>query len=674
MAESSRQAPNWYTNAGIILHADHHTREDWSVGAEADPERTRAAIRRVDPDVIQIHAKGNPGWTTYPSDVGFTPPKLERDVLGIWRDIARQDGKPFSVYYNLGRDGEIMKRHPEWNRVDSGGSLRDRMLSYASDVRTRYLWPQIDEIIDRYDPDGFWFDGSCFTVLTSYQEPEIDAWKTRSRKPVPRTPVAAGFDEYKELHRALYRDLVHETARRIHEKKPGCLVAVNLAYTTLMPEKPDDEIDYLTVDIADSVRRIGPVAAMMDGQGQPYDLMVAVWWSDARFIGDVERTLAPTPAQLRQEAAIILSRGGRFSAWDTPTPESALADDRIDRLAELVPWVREREPWTKFTRNRPAVSVLHSDLTHYANTRDHESCFLNRWPVLQIECDMLDAHHLPYEILPAWRLAEGTIAGTVLMIEDPHALRAEEVAAIENYAADGGRVLLTGDALIAGGADLRRRAGIRTVGKRGVPAAVTVGGGSEPAIGVTLSHDVVLGGADVLVSGKKDGAEFPLLTCLDGVYYCPIAIHSELATRRYEPFPFPRLPGDESITEGEMHDIAAMWELLLSYVFPRQERPLRTDAPAHIHLTLREQPKEARIIVHMINRHAGRVTGGTLFPRIEHIATADSCTVAVRLDAKPKSVGIAPSAREIGDYSYHQGVLELRVPEFESHQMVVIQL
>ncbi|NOX53822.1 MAG: hypothetical protein GXP27_05175, partial [Planctomycetes bacterium] len=109
---------NWYTNSFFLLHEDHHTTDRYEVGRDADPQQTARLVNLAGPDVIQIHAKGNPGWTTYPTQVGFTPPKLRRDVLQVWRDVADKYGYPFSVYYNIGRDGEIMKRHPDWNRSD----------------------------------------------------------------------------------------------------------------------------------------------------------------------------------------------------------------------------------------------------------------------------------------------------------------------------------------------------------------------------------------------------------------------------------------------------------------------------------------------------------------------------------------------------------------------------
>ena len=100
---------NWYTRSFYLLHEDHHTQDVHEVGRDAAADETARLINLSRPDVIQIHAKGNPGWTTYPSQIGFTPHLLRRDVLDVWRKIADENGYPFSVYYNIGRDGEIMR-------------------------------------------------------------------------------------------------------------------------------------------------------------------------------------------------------------------------------------------------------------------------------------------------------------------------------------------------------------------------------------------------------------------------------------------------------------------------------------------------------------------------------------------------------------------------------------
>ncbi len=159
---------NWYTRSFYLLHEDHHTSDAHEVGRDAHPDETARLINLSRPDVIQIHAKGNPGWTTYPSQVGHTPPKLRRDVMQVWKTIAEENEYPLSAYFNIGRDGQIMQRHPEWNRSDAQGKEIDKALCYHSGVAQQYLWPMIREIMDKYRPDGWWFDGSCFTVRLCY--------------------------------------------------------------------------------------------------------------------------------------------------------------------------------------------------------------------------------------------------------------------------------------------------------------------------------------------------------------------------------------------------------------------------------------------------------------------------------------------------------------------------
>ncbi|MBM3333465.1 hypothetical protein FJY63_02275, partial [Candidatus Sumerlaeota bacterium] len=93
---------DWHSKSFYLLHEDYHTVAGAEVGRDADRPEVERLIALSRPDSIQIHAKGNPGWTTYPSRVGHTPPRLARDVLGMWRDIARRNGYHWSIYYNIG--------------------------------------------------------------------------------------------------------------------------------------------------------------------------------------------------------------------------------------------------------------------------------------------------------------------------------------------------------------------------------------------------------------------------------------------------------------------------------------------------------------------------------------------------------------------------------------------
>jgi len=220
---------NWYEESFFLLHEDHHTQGQFEVGRDASLEQTLRLVGLCKPDVIQIHAKGNPGWTTYSTQIGHTPPQLARDVLAIWRDAARRGGYHFSAYYNIGRDGEIMARRPEWNRVRADGQPVERSLCYHSGVAEGYLWPLIREILARYQPEGFWFDGSVFTVQPCYCQVCRKRFQHEQNLPAPKKNSDRGWAQYQEMQRQIYLEFVEQTIAEIHTLDPKCLVAGNWA-------------------------------------------------------------------------------------------------------------------------------------------------------------------------------------------------------------------------------------------------------------------------------------------------------------------------------------------------------------------------------------------------------------------------------------------------------------
>jgi hypothetical protein len=348
------EAGNWYERSFFLLHLDHHTNDQMEVGRDADPIETARLINRAKPDVIQIHAKGNPGWTTYPSKVGHTPPKLARDVMQVWTDIARDQGYVFSAYYNIGRDREIMSRHPAWNRVRADGTPQDNMLCYHSGVAAEYLWPMIDEIMDRYRPGGFWFDGSCFTVTNCYCEKCRSRFRRDYQLEAPKNPEQPGWATFKEMQRQVYREFCAQTVARIKQRDPVCLVAINWAYGWRMPEEPPSGVDYFTGDTGCEADQIAPAAIWYDSQGRPFDLMTTVFYADS------EGAHLKPPWQLEQEMGIIVAHGGRYFAWDNPTPASALVAERYEMLGRVVsPFLRSRQTWCLDSRALPDVALFH---------------------------------------------------------------------------------------------------------------------------------------------------------------------------------------------------------------------------------------------------------------------------------------------------------------------------
>ena len=103
------------------------------------------------------------------------------------------------------------------------------------------------------------------------------------------------------------------------------------------------------------------------------------------------------------------------------------------------------------------------------------------------------------------------------------------------------------------------------------------------------------------------------------------------------------------------------------------ERPIDTDAPEHVHMTVREQSDSDRVVVHLVNRHAGRRAAGSIFPCIQEIQPVLPFRLSVRVGFKPSSVSLAPDIAPISGYRHEDGVISLDVPGFDIHSLVVIQ-
>ena len=650
---------NWYERSFYLLHEDHHTGSAHEVGRDADPNETARLVALSRPDVVQIHAKGNPGWTTYPTKIGHAPPKLRRDVLGVWRDLAAGGGYAFSVYYNIGRDGEIMKRRPAWNRVRADGKPYDRALCYHSGVAEAYLWPMIREIMDRYRPAGFWFDGSCFTVQLCYCDTCRRRFRRETKLDAPKGPSEKGWGRYHEMQRRVYRELIAKTAAMIHARDANCLVAFNWAYSLRMPETPPKGIDYLTGDIGDRVEGLSPEAHWYDSLDRPFDLMTKI---HTRYpVGGSNRTrTAPKPReQVEQEMAVIVANGGRYFAWDNPTPTSGLAPDRMAFLARVVaPFLRARRAWCLGWRRAPDVSLLYSAAAHYAVTDARPASFSRRDNRIEGATDWLRRLHLNYEMISDDRLAAGDIRSGLLLVEHPKVLTPKACEHLAAWVKGGGKLLMTGMGVAR--TTLREEV-------FGIAAAEGPAGGEPLTVRLDgrphrFEHWLFrlrpAKARTLLDVTDAKGRTHPLLTrhrCGKGTAYgVPIPLLSRHGRNVVPP---------------------ALVRAVFEAILPAGKRLLATDAPESVEVVLRR--KGGAFACHMVNLARGRIESLRVnrreYRRITRIPAVPASRVWLRLPRRPATVHVEPGGRRVTDWRYADGRLEVRAPGFAIHQVVVAE-
>ena len=655
-------AGNWYEESFYLLHEDHHTSGQVEVGRDTDPAEAARLVALSRPDVVQIHAKGNPGWTTYPTKVGHTPPELARDVLAVWRDLARAGGCHWSIYYNIGRDGEIEKRRPEWNRSAADGREIEKALCYHSGVAEAYLWPMIDEIMAGYGPDGFWFDGSCFTIRNCYCDTCRERFNRETGLAAPVKPAEAGWARYKEMHRQIYRDFIHATAERIHRRDPKCLVAVNWAYSLRMPERPDPGIAYLTGDIGNGVEGLSPEAHWYDSTGLPFDLMTQLNTMVEKEEGTrAVREMAPKPPhQVWQEMAVIIANGGRYFLWDNPTPTSGLVAERHEFAGRVVaPFLRARQPWCMRTERVPDASLLHSAATHYAVTETDPTAFTKRNSRIDGASAALARLHLNYEFVPDWRLAEGDVRSPLLVVEHPKVLAKETVDGLLAFVRGGGNLLVTGMGLSR---DDRLPAllGVRAAGggtSGSEPLAVDVAGTAH-RFTHWLTRLACDGAETVMTVRDAEGTAHPFLT----------RRAAGQGTAWYVPVPLLSLHGQDVVPEVVLRQV-------FEHVRPAAGRHVQTTAPPDVEVVLRRRG-DTRIL-HLVNMAAGErkviTTDRRRHTEITRLPPAPACRVTVRMPARPARVHLEPDGGDVTDWRYADGGVTVDVPAFPVHQMVVIE-
>ncbi|MEJ7830315.1 MAG: alpha-L-fucosidase, partial [Segetibacter sp.] len=560
---------NWFQKSIFMLHEDHHIKVDTEVGKNADPQETARIIALSKPDAIQIHAKGRPGYASYPTKIGWMAPKYERDVLKVWSDIARKDGYHFSIYYNLGRDVEIQTRKPQWNRVNAEGKLQDAALCYHSGVAEDYLWPMIAEIMDNYKPDGLWFDGSVFTIKNCYCK-VCKARFLKEKGLVPPTSAGQpGWTAYKDMQRQIYREFLYKTVDKIKAKDPNCLVTINLAYSIHMPEKPYESLDYFTADFGNEFEELSQEAHWYDNQDKPFEIMTTVHLGDSDGKG---RQLKPK-GQIEQEMATILANGGRYNSWDNPDSKSAISEKMGEHLRDVVsPFLRARQPWILQTKRLPDISFLYSATSHYAATDTLPNAFMNGGYMVPVT-DKIWKAGLNYEMLSEYKLDERNVQSKLILVENPAALSESNIKALRKFAELGGTILVTGKGILS-----ESMPGLLGLSKPESLVAETdlqVIGNKQAYIFKHTLYRVQLKEAQILFKAKDSkGLENSLLTnCRVGKGQAMALLVPLLSEEKGKPYKLP----------------TALIKEILEKAIPSEQRLLVSNTPSHVETVLRKK-------------------------------------------------------------------------------------
>ncbi|MEK0315705.1 alpha-amylase family protein [Cohnella sp. 56] len=670
-------------NAFFGLHFDlHPVLEDTSLGADVTGTRVRELLLRIAPDYVQYDSKGHFGYAGYETAVGTPSPGIVRDALAIWREETRKLGIGLGVHYSGLYDYLAVRQHPEWARIGPEGEPDAEATSVFGPYVDELLVPQLVEIADRYDVDNVWLDGECWGAKLDYSPAALAAWKAETGwDDAPTDRGDNRWPQWKSFHRAAFERYLQHWTGELRRQRPEVQIASNWAYTTMCPIPVAAPIDIVSGDYDPmlSADRARTEARYLTNVGMPWELLS--WGFDS---ADGQEELLKSPAQLKQEAGVVLMHGGGFMLYYLPTRSGYIADEIADTAADVAAFCRARQALCHRSVSVPQVALLHSAASQF----DVSDRVYTWWdtPLQELEGALhaLLESHYSVDVLTEYMLMERLDEFPLLVIPDSPVLEESFRERVLRYVEKGGKLLLLGERcarLFAEADDSRGEAGdggplgARLVGEPcEVRAQLVSGAGKigcpgrwqavEPLAAETLSlryHGEGVQERSAYLDVRAEGVSSDHLALRHEAVAATLrrygrgeiaAVYGPLADRYYHshhPF-MRRYIGD-----------------IVRRLFPAPE--VTTDAPACVDLALRRSADGA-LCVNLLNLAGMPVSNRRGFP--DYIPPIGPIQLSVAAAIKPTSVVWEPSGQPL-DYEWRDGRVEFVVPELDIHGAAVIR-
>lgn len=428
------------------IHFDFHARSsDTLIGNTITELMLDTFLTKVKPDYIQIDCKGHPGISSYPTKVGNCPPKFVQDPYPIFRSATKKYGIPLYSHYSGVYDAEAIKLHPNWARLDKQGQNDKKNTSVFGPYVDSLMIPQIKELIQNYDINGVWVDGDCWAASPDYSKYAAKAWKEKTGKDaMPTKKADSDYAQFMEFNREGFRKYMKHYVDEIHTFKPGFEIASNWAYSSLMPEPVDVDVDFISGDLlpTQSVLSAALESRCIASQGKPWDLMA--WGFSFRF-DDNPLEIDKTPAMLKQEAAEVLAMGGGFQIYFKQNKDASIKPYIQSTAKELSDFCNERKPFCFRTNSVKQIALLYSTEGFKYKTNSIYNTFDGELNGLKgTLAALLGGQHV-VEIQMEHQLKKTMNQYPMIVIPEWEYISPEFIDLLKNYASQGGKLLIIGN-------------------------------------------------------------------------------------------------------------------------------------------------------------------------------------------------------------------------------------
>jgi hypothetical protein len=629
------------------IHFDlHPNKSDTELGRDVSEENIRAFLSRVRPDFIQYDCVGVPGYSGYPTKVGWPAPGIVKDSLAVWRKVTREERVALLIHYCVLWNQAAVEHHPDWAAVNAQGARETEVLSIFSPFAEQLLIPQLKEAATLYDLDGAWMDADAWVARLDYSPAALADWKRQTGKDAaPKSRAEPDWAEWKMFHRREFERYLCRYVDAIHAHSPKFQIACNWMYSLFHGVWPvGSPVDYLSGDYPqhNSTDEARAEARYFASNGKPWDLLA--WGFNKHGLKGV--------TQLKQEAAATIMQGGGWGIYYVPTRSGQISETVIKTAGEVADFCRARQGVCFRSTSVPQVALLQSAETSWdqadgaafgrAACREETKGALFALLALHYSVDILAEHQLTP------RLREYP----VVVIPDAYKLADEFRRTLLDYVEAGGSLVLLGERsarLFEAGLGVSFEGPPSESGVVGVgPTSVSWTNGWQKIVPVNARPL-----AERRLTAEAASPAAPAATITSRGKGRIAAVYGPVVSEYLRTSP------------------PAIRELIGTVMREAFPQPLvDTDAPPTVDLALR-RTRDGKLSVHLLNL-ATVQRGETEFPVMDPYPATGPLAVRLRVPQQPAAVRWEPEGPDI-QWSWHDGMLTATVPSVSIHGALIIE-
>jgi hypothetical protein len=634
------------------FHFDFHaTSADKDLGKNFDTIPLSAFLKRTRPDYIQVDSKGHPGYSSYPTRVGYSANSFSNDPLRTWRSVTKSNGIPLYVHYSSIWDNKAVKEHPDWGRWNGDGNKDSTKISFESDYASQLMIPQLKELINVYGIDGVWIDGDCWSTAPDYSPRNMKTFLTETGlSAVPRKSTDAGYKLWLDHNRKAYHTFLKTYVNSLHRYAPGFQVASNWAFSSMMPVPVDTDVDFLSGDVSagNCVYNSAFQARCLALQGLPWDLMA---WSffPVDFMGGIHSP--KSLVQLQQEASQVMAMGGGFQVYFQQNRDASFRNIDTEAMGRLADYCRERQPLCKKTEIVPQIGIWYS----LQGWKEKNNGVYGWSSHLEGINSLLLDNRYSVEILMDHHMEKKMEQYAMIVVPEWEKFDEKLQERLKNYVNAGGRLL------IVGAAASRTFSSWLPVKFEGRDSLMLLNAGSEKAGGITG------------LKTRWQKVVSPVASEIEGMVYA----QSDFRYSTGYPVATVSRMGKGSI--GAVYlDLSSAYRQykspilnnLISNVVDRllPERDLTVTGSEKVHVVLAK--KGSSHLLHLINVGGDHANKSVM--RYDELAPTNPLDVKLRLNSGPGSVRLQPQGTAL-PFSYDNGYVHVKVPPVPIHSIIEIK-